>query len=112
MSKEEDKDRQKKTQEGFEDGREMAPGDGRNSDEQQPNHRRAGERQLAEESARLADLCQYFSQQRMDIPPETLDRIGRLSKLEVAQRIRSLKDINKSLMEYLTRVGKGPQIRQ
>ncbi len=70
------------------------------------------QRELAAESARLADLCQYFDQEKMDIPPEIVDRIVGLSRFEVAGRIRAVKEINMSLMEYLNRVGKGPQIRQ
>jgi hypothetical protein len=70
------------------------------------------ERELAEESARLADLCQYFSAERMDIPPEILDEVGRLSRLPIPDRIRALKDINQALMEYLDRVGEDPQLRQ
>jgi len=72
----------------------------------------AEERELAEESARLADLCQYFSAERMDIPPEILDEVGRLSRLPIPDRIRALKDINQALMEYLDRVGEDPQLRQ
>ena len=70
------------------------------------------ERELAEESARLADLCQYFSAERMDIPPGILDEVGRLSRLPIPDRIRALKDINQALMEYLDRVGEDPQLRQ
>lgn len=68
--------------------------------------------ELAEESARLADLCQYFSTKRMDIPPQILDQLGGLSRLPIPDRIRALKDINQALMEYLDRVGEDPQLRQ
>ena len=39
------------------------------------------EKELAEESARFADLCQYFERQRMDVPVEILDQLGRASRL-------------------------------
>ncbi|SRR5579872_3486066 len=68
--------------------------------------------QLAQESTRLADLCQYFSQQQMDIPPEIVEQIAGLSKLATAERIRALTDINRALMEYLNDVGEDPGIRQ
>lgn len=41
------------------------------------------EKELALESARLADLCQYFSQKKVDIPADLLDRIGALSRLQL-----------------------------
>ena len=69
-------------------------------------------RQLAQESASLADLCQYLSQQKMDVPPDTLDRIEQLPRLDIAERICALSEINQALMEYINRVGKGSQIRQ
>lgn len=70
------------------------------------------QRELAEESVRLADLCQYFSEQRIDIPPEMLERIGGIAKLEMPARIRALRDVNQALMEYLNRVDSRPQLRQ
>ena len=69
-------------------------------------------RQLALESARLADLCQCFSEEKMDIPADLLDRIGRLSRLEPRERVRELMSINQALMEYHNRVGSGRQLWQ
>jgi len=48
----------------------------------------------------------------MDIPPEVLEQVGRLSTLAIVERIRALKDINRALMEYLNDVGQDPGIRQ
>lgn len=96
----------------FEPGGEMGPVADRNDYEQRLNNLPPEQKDLTQENARLADLCQYFSQQRMGVPAEILDRIGGLSKLETAVRIRALKEINQGLMEYLNRVGKGSQIRQ
>ena len=70
------------------------------------------QKELAQESSRLADLCQYFSQQKMDIPPSIVERLGNVSKLPVKDRIRAMKDINRELMEYLNDVGQDPGIRQ
>lgn len=70
------------------------------------------QKELAHENARLADLCRYFSDKKMDIPPQVLDPIGRLARLPIADRIRVLKDANRTLMEYLNDVGQDPQIRQ
>lgn len=68
------------------------------------------ERELALESARLADLRQYFSQEKMDIPGDLLDRIGRLSRLQPEERVRELSNINQALREYLNRVGSGSHL--
>jgi len=96
----------------FDTGGELGPVEAREAREERLKRLPAEERELAEESARLANLCQYFSAERMDIPPEILDRVGRLSRLPIPDRIRALKDINQALMEYLDRVGEDPQLRQ
>lgn len=70
------------------------------------------QRQIAEESARLADLCHYFAQEHMDIPPELLERVAGLSQLTIPDRVRALNEINRALMEYLDATGKDPRNRQ
>ena len=72
----------------------------------------AEQKELAEESTRFADLCQYFSQQKMDIPPSVVERSEVFPRLPVPDRIRAMKDINRELMEYLNDVGQDPGIRQ
>ena len=91
-----------------------APGplDDRNEYEQRLNSLPAEQKDLAEESTRFADLCQYFSQQKMDIPPSIVERVGNVFKLSVKDRIRAMKDVNRELMEYLNDVGQDPGIRQ
>jgi len=96
----------------FDEGGELGPMEARERREDRLNRLPAEERELAEESARLAGLCQYFSAERMDIPPEILDEVGRLSRLPIPDRIRALKDIKQALREYLDRVGEDPQLRQ
>ena len=86
--------------------------DDRNEYEQRLNSLPAEQKELAEESTRFADLCQYFSQQKMDIPPSIVERVGSVSKLPAPDRIRAMKDINHELMEYLNDVGQDPGIRQ
>ena len=70
------------------------------------------EQELAQESARFADLCRYFSDKKMDIPTDVLDQVGALAKRSNTDRIRLLRAVNQSLMEYLNDVGEDPQIRQ
>jgi hypothetical protein len=96
----------------FEPGGESGPLDDRNEYEQRLNSLPAEQKDLAEESTRFADLCQYFSQQRMDIPASIVERVRNVSKLPVLDRIRAMKDINRELMEYLNDVGQDPGIRQ
>ena len=96
----------------FEPGGESGPLDDRNEYQQRLNSLPAEQKDLAEESTRFADLCQYFSQQKMDIPPSIVERVGNVSKLPVPDRIRAMKDINRELMEYLNDVGQDPGIRQ
>ena len=96
----------------FEPGGASGPIENRNEYEQRLRDLPPEQKQLAEESARLADLCQYFSQHEMDIPPELVEQVAELSKLPTSERIRALVDLNRALMEYLNATGQGPAIRQ
>jgi hypothetical protein len=115
MSKEEKKGQPNTTRgplDRFEPGGDLGPVEDRNQYEQRFNSLPPDQRELAQENIRLADLCQYFSQEKMDVPPEVLEQVGRLSTLAIVERIRALKDINRALMEYLNDVGQDPGIRQ
>ena len=70
------------------------------------------EKELAEVCARFADLCQYFSQQNMDLPAQIVDEVQSVSKLAVADRVARMKLLNQELMEYLHGGSSGPQVRQ
>lgn len=70
------------------------------------------ERELAEVCARFADLCQYFSQQNMDLPPQIVDEVRLVSKLAVKERIAKMKRLSQDLMEYLNDAGPDSQVRQ
>jgi hypothetical protein len=96
----------------FEPGGEWGPIEDRNAYEQRLSSLPAEQKEFAEETTRFADLYQYFSQQRIDIPPSIVDRLGNVSKIPVPDRIRAMKDINRELMEYLNDVGQDPGIRQ
>ncbi len=96
----------------FDAGGELGPIEDRHEFERRLDGSPPDQKELAQENARLADLCRYFSDKQMDIPPQVLDQIGRLARLPIAARIRVLKDANRTLMEYLNDVGEDPQIRQ
>jgi hypothetical protein len=70
------------------------------------------EKELDEVCARFADLCQYFSQQNMDLPAQIVDEVRSVSKLAVADRVARMKLLNQELMEYLHGACPGPQVRQ
>ena len=93
-------------------GGELGPVEDRNEYDQRLKSLSVGEKELAEESARFADLCQYFERQRMDVPVEILDQLGRASWLAIPERIEAMKKLNQRLMEYLDNVGQDPGIRQ
>ena len=63
------------------------------------------ERDLARESGRFADLCNYLSQQHVDVPPKILDDLGRVAKLDAPQRTIRMKALNEALMKFLSDVG-------
>lgn len=111
-----DKGNQRRNAEGaldkFEPGGALGPIEDRNEYEQRLNGLPPDQNQLAKENTRLADLCQYFSQQQIDIPPEIVEQVAGLSRLSTAERIRALIDVNRALMEYLNDVGQDPGLRQ
>jgi hypothetical protein len=96
----------------FEPGSELGPIEDRNKREQRLNSLPPKQKVLALETTRFADLCQYFSHQKMELAPPVLEQAGRLSRLAIAERIRVLKGINRELMEYLNDVGQGSGIRR
>lgn len=112
MNMPKDKERRRGTIDNFEVGGQYGPIEDRNEYERRLNSLPKEEKELAQESTRLADLCRYFSDKKMDIPPEVLDHVAALAERSIADRIRVLRAVNKSLMEYLDDVGEDPQIRQ
>jgi hypothetical protein len=115
MSKDE-KENWSKTKSGalgkFEPGGALGPIENRNEYEQRLNVLPADQKELAEGSTRFADLSQYFSQQKIDLPPSLVERLGNVSRLPLLDRIHAMKDFNRELMEYLNDVGQDPGIRQ
>ena len=96
----------------FEAGGDLAPVEDRNEYDLRLKSLPVGEKELAEESARFADLCQYFERQRMEVPVEVLDQLGRASTLAIPERIEAMKKLNQRLMEYLNDAGDSHFIRQ
>lgn len=95
----------------FDAGGELGPIEDRNEFERRRDALPPDQKELAQESARFADLCRYFSDKKMDMTPQVLDRVAGLAKRPIADRIRVLKDASRTLMEYLSDVGEDLQIR-
>jgi len=70
------------------------------------------QREFAEESARFAELWQYFSQHRMQLPQDLVNQVAELSKLTTAQQTTVLRRVNQQLMEYLNDVSEDSGVRQ
>ena len=96
----------------FEPGHELGPIEDRNEYEQRIDALPKDQQELAQESTRLADLCQYFSMHEIDMPPQLMERVSSLRRLAIPERIRVLKEVNQALMEYLNEVGRDPGIPQ
>ncbi|HTT21959.1 MAG TPA: hypothetical protein VMG82_23720 [Candidatus Sulfotelmatobacter sp.] len=90
----------------------MTADDTRQQKERSDDAASTQEKELAEVCARFADLCQYFSQQNMDLPTQIVDEVRSVSKLEVADRVARMKRLNQELMECLNGANPGPQVRQ
>ena len=80
-------------------------------DKPEPGGAPTVEKELAEVCARFADICQYFSQQNMDLPSQIVDEVRLLSKLAVKERIARTKRLNQDLMEYLNDARPDSQLR-
>src|SRR5580693_7173768 len=96
----------------LEPGGELGPIEDRNEYEQRLSSLPVEQKEFAEESTCFADLCQYFSQQRVDIPASIVERVRNVSRLPAPDRTCAMKDINRELMEYVNDVGEDPGIRQ
>ncbi len=70
------------------------------------------ERELARESRRFADLCNYLSQQNVDVPKNILDDLGQLARLDVPQRRIRMRTLNEELMKFLSDLGLGSSSAQ
>ncbi len=70
------------------------------------------EKKLTEVCVRFADLCQYFSQQNMDLPPQIVEEVRLVSKLSVDDRTTRMNRLNQELTKYLNQAGPDPQTRQ
>ena len=93
-------------------GGDLGPVEARNEYDQHLKSLPAGKKELAEESARFADLCQFFERQKMDVPAEVLDQLGLASRLLIPERVEALKKLNKRLMEHLNDAGDSHFVRQ
>jgi hypothetical protein len=89
----------------------MTPVGDRFEYEQQMNDLPAGERDLAIEVTRLADLSRYFSENDMQVPPHICRDIVASRKLAVPQRTERMREINEELMEYLHSVSEDSELR-
>jgi hypothetical protein len=96
----------------FGSGGDLGPIEDHNKYDQRLKSLPSGEKELAQEGARFADLCQYFERQRMDVPLEALDQLGRASRLPISERLEAMKKLNKRLMEYLNDAGDSHFVRQ
>lgn len=79
--------------------------------EQQMNSLPVAERKLAEEVTRHADLCRYFSENDMQVPPHICREVVESRKLAVPQRAERMQEINEELMEYLYSVSQNTEFR-
>ena len=69
------------------------------------------QREFAEEGTRFANLWQYFSEHRMQLPRQIVERVGELPKLPAAEQIATMRRVNQALMEYLNDVGEDSGVR-
>lgn len=96
----------------FEAGSDLGPVDDLKEREARINFSPAIEKELAQESSRFADLCQFLEEKHIDVPREVVDQLTRVAALAVPERINFMKKLNQSLMECLHDVDPGTGIRQ
>ena len=93
-------------------GGEFGPMTNRQEYEQRMNALPPEQREFAEESTRFADIWQYFSEHRMQLPKEIVNRVSGLALLTTVEQTTVLRSVNQELMEYLNDVGEDSGVRQ
>ncbi len=88
-----------------------APLSEREEYEQQMDALPDGDRELASEVSRFADLCRYFSENRMQVPPHISREVQQLRTFPVAARTNKLRELNLELMGYLHSVSEDCELR-
>jgi hypothetical protein len=69
------------------------------------------ERSLAEALTANANLCQYFEEHDIDIPPVLVRALHAAASLHLPERTAAIQKINQALMEYLHNVSDDSGIR-
>ena len=93
-------------------GGEFGPMTNRQEYEQRVNALPPEQREFAEESTRFADIWQYFSEHRMQLPKGVVNRVSELAQLTTVEQTTVLRSVNQELMEYLNDVGEDSRVRQ
>jgi hypothetical protein len=93
-------------------GGEFGPMTNRQEYEQRVNALPPEQREFAEESTRFADIWQYFSEHRMQLPKGVVNQVSGLAQLTTVEQTTVLRTINQELMEYLNDVGEDSGVRQ
>lgn len=93
-------------------GGEFGPMANRQEYEQRVDALPPEQREFAEESTRFADIWQYFSEHRMQLPKDVVNQVGGLAQLTTAEQTSVLRRVNQELMEYLNDVGEDSGVRQ
>lgn len=91
--------------------RNTPPGSDQDRSPKGPRPDSPGPKELAEVCSRFADICDYFSRQRVDLPPDVLEAIGRVSKIAIPERIARMDQLNQELMEYLHAASRDSGVR-
>ncbi len=89
----------------------VAPIHDREAYEEQMGAFPPSERALVEELTRHADLCRYFEEKRMQVPPHIVRAVRKLASLSPAERAAEMREINHELMEYLQSVSDDSELR-
>jgi hypothetical protein len=95
----------------FGPGGKLAPVGDRTEYERQMNALPAEERALAEELTRYADLCRYFAEHDMQMPPHIVRAVAQLASRPTVERTTEMQQINQEVMEYLESVSEDPEFR-
>jgi len=93
-------------------GGEFGPMTNRQEYEQRVNALPPEQREFAEESTRFADIWQYFSEHRMQLPKGVVNQVSGLAQLTTSEQTSVLRRVNQELMEYLNDVGEDSGVRQ
>ena len=70
-----------------------------------------GQQELTRELTRHADICRFFDERDMQVPPHIVRALQEARSMPVPERTEAIRQLNLELMAYLENVSEDPEFR-